>query len=158
MNDASCFVLSLKKIFNEEWVIKAQDNPDILLVKRNRARFNEKPFNAINLEIMQIPQQEKDKMDQNKIEQEIANFIAKKKFLKRYGKYPHLLVHLNFTHRQLKLENISKAIKNIPGNPFHQIWLRVTTSFDFSKMTSVEIYPNFFKVEFDFEKDMHLYF
>lgn len=158
MSDASCLALALKKIFNDEWVVKAQDSPDILLVKLSGARFNKKPFSAINLEIMQIPQREKERMNQDKIEQEIARFIAEKKFLKRYGKYSHLLVHMNFTHKQLRLGDISNAIRNIPKNPFHQIWVRATTDPAFSKMALVEIYPNFFKVEFDFEKDSHLYF
>ncbi|OGI26200.1 MAG: hypothetical protein A3J76_01260 [Candidatus Moranbacteria bacterium RBG_13_45_13] len=158
MNDAACLSLALKKAWGEEWVIKGQDNPDIILVKRSGKRFNEKPFYGINLEIMQVPQREKEKMNQEKIEQEIAQFIAKKKFLMRYGQYPHLLIHFNFTHKQLRLEEISKAIMKISGNPFHQIWIRATTDPAFSKMVLTQIYPDFLKVEFDFERDSHLYF
>lgn len=66
MNNAACLSLALKKSTGEEWVIKGQENPDILLIRRNGRGFNEKPFHAINLEIMQIPSQVKDKMDQKK--------------------------------------------------------------------------------------------
>lgn len=158
MNNAACLALALKKSTGEEWVVKGQDNPDILLISRSGQTFREKPFRAINLEVMQVPHQAKDRMDQTNVESDVARFIEEKKFLKRYGPYPHLIVHLDFNHMGFKLEKLSKEIIGLPGNPFHQIWIRATTDPTFSTMVLTQIYPDFFTVKFDSKEDIHLYF
>lgn len=158
MNNAACLALALKKSTGEEWVVKGQDNPDILLISRSGQGFREKPFRAINLEVMQVPQQSKDKMNQSSVEVDVAQFIKEKKFLKRYGPYPHLIVHLDFNHMGFKLETLSEEIRKLPGNPFHQVWIRATTDPTFSTMVLTQIYPDFFTVKFDVRKDISLYF
>lgn len=40
MVNAVCLCLAIKKIRGEEWMIKPQDNPDILLIKTNNNHFN----------------------------------------------------------------------------------------------------------------------
>ena len=97
VNDASCLALALKKLFNEEWMIKSQDSPDTLLVKRNTDDWSKKFLNVIALEIMRIPEQAKKSFGSD-IENDIAEFIKEKKFNKRYEGIPHLLIHLDFNH------------------------------------------------------------
>ncbi|MFA6145931.1 MAG: hypothetical protein WC697_01185 [Patescibacteria group bacterium] len=157
MTDASCLVLALKKLYAEEWMIKAQDNPDILLVKHNADSFNKKPFDAVALEIMQIPERAKKTFSQD-IEKDIAEFIRDKKFNKRYGEKPHLLIHFNFNQMGLKLKMISEILYSFPNNPFHQIWIRANTDSTFRIMNISMVYPKFTPVQIDMLKEQHLLF
>ena len=157
MVNAVCLCLAIKKISGEEWMIKPQDNPDILLIRTNNNRFNEKPIDAAPLEIMQIPE-EVLKSFNNDIENKVAEFIKEKKFNKRYGNEAHLLVHLNFNLMGFNLKKLSERLKSFSNNPFHQIWTRANTDPSSSTMNISQVYPNFSAVEIDFIKEKNLYY
>jgi hypothetical protein len=158
MVNAVCLCLAINKIYDEKWLIKAQDNPDILLVKINDNRFfNEKPIDAISLEIMQVPVQIIKGFTDN-IEDKIAEFIKEKKFNKRYGNKPHLLIHLNFDYEGFDLEKLSKKLISLSNNPFYQIWIRTNTDPAFSTMNIAIVYPRYSAIDIDFKKERNLYY
>jgi len=139
---ASELVLALKKIYGEEWAIKSQDNPDIILAKQSNRSWLEKPIDAIKLEIVSIPQVEREKW-KGDVTQEFVNFIEKEKFLKRYGPYTHLLVVLDFQEEGLDMKKISEQIKLLQKNPYHQIWFIAGITQDFSIIKVGLVYPNY---------------
>ena len=55
ISNAAAFCLALRKETGEQWMIKGQDNPDILLVRPNGDGMRNRPFHALGLEIMEIP-------------------------------------------------------------------------------------------------------
>lgn len=137
-------------------MIKAQDAPDILLIQPNPDHdAKEKPFKAVSLEIMQIPEIQKQKFGQD-IESETATFIHDKKFTKRYAGIPHLLVHLNFDHVGFNMIKLSEYMQKIGGGPFHQIWIRVNADPQSRIMKVVQIYPTYAEAELDFLNDRDL--
>ena len=154
---ASEFVLALKKIYGEEWMIKSQDSPDIILAKPSNRSWFEKPTDAIKLEIMDIPQVERERW-QGDITQEFTDFVKKKKFLKRFGPYTHLLIVLNFKEKDLDIEKISKQIKVLPNNPYHQIWFTAGITQDFSILKVGLIYPEYITTTIDKLKEPSLFF
>lgn len=85
MSNACCLARALKKMFNQEWMIKAQDSPDIILVKQSARSFDSKHLDAVMLEIMEIPEYARSVLGDD-IELGIAEFIKNKKFNKRYEK------------------------------------------------------------------------
>jgi len=157
MNNAVCLALALKKVFNEEWMIKAQDYPDIVLVKKNSRSFNEKHLDAVMLEIMEIPENARANLG-NDIELGIAEFIKKKKFNKRYEGIPHLLVHLNINQLALNLKRVSELLNSFSANPFHQIWVRSNADPNSQIMDISLLTPEFHQTKIDFVNDRDLYF
>ena len=157
MNNAVCLVLALKKVFNEEWMIKAQDYPDIILVKKSLRSFDDKYLDAVMLEIMEIPEYARVSLGSD-IELGIAELIKKKKFNKRYEGVPHLLVHLNIDQLGLNLKRVSELLNSFSGNPFHQIWTRVNADPNYQIMDISLLTPEFRQTKIDFIKDRDLYF
>jgi hypothetical protein len=156
MTNALCLALAIKKIYNEEWMIKPQDNPDILFIKRNDNNFNKKPFDVISLEVMQIPEQVMKNFDNN-IEEKMAEFIKEKKFNKRYGNLTHLLVHLNFNYMGFKLKKLSDKLCSFEGNPFPQIWIRTNTEPSSKTINISMVYPEYSTTEINLEKENFYY-
>lgn len=157
MSNASCLALALKKVFNEEWMIKAQDYPDIILVKKNSRSFNNKHLDAVMLEIMEIPEHARASLGSD-IELGIAELIKKKKFDKRYEGVPHLLVHLNIDQPGLNLKRVSELLNSFSGNPFHQIWTRANADPNSQIMDISLLTPEFHQTKIDFINDRDLYF
>ncbi len=157
MVDASCLALALKKAGKGEWVIKGQDAPDILLVQPDPEHTMGKPFRAISLEIMQIPEFAKEKFGAD-VEADAAQFIQDKKYTKRYEGIPHLLVHLNFDHIGFKTKRLSEKLCEEKNSPFRQIWIRVNADPVSQVMKMVLVYPVYMEFEFDFLNDRHLMF
>lgn len=157
MMDASCLAIALKKLRGEEWMIKSQDQPDTLLVKRSEKPSNEKPFNAFYLEVMQIPENIKESFKAD-VETEMAKFIKDKKFYKRYGRISCLLVHLNFNYTAFKIKKLSEELCILPGNPFHQIYTRTNTDPNFGMMDIAMIYPKYSSITIDFKKERDLFY
>lgn len=157
---ASRFCISLKKQTGREWAIKGQDVPDIILVSPNGGDWKGKPFDAIKLEVMQIPAREQGNWSEAEVEQKIAEFIKDKKFLKSagMGALLHLVVHLNFSSTNLNLQKIFEALAKLPGNPFHQIWLLLATSPDWRTHIACLVYPGYKVVQVDLAHDSHLLF
>lgn len=155
MLDAASLALALNKVGLGKWMIKSQDAPDILMVRSSDRTVNAKFIDAISLEIMQIPEHEKVRFE-NEVEADAARFISEKKFRKHYEGVPHLLVHLNFTHRGFNLNRMSAALCKIKGWPFHQIWIRATTNPNFRTIVLSLVYPSYTEVPLNFDTDRHL--
>ncbi len=146
MTIASRFVIGLKKALGQEWMIKGQEAPDILLAMKNEKPWTKKPFNAIRLEIMVVPEIVKNKWTNN-IENAFVDFISKTKFSKRYGKYTHLLILIRFTHKNLDLVTIQKKLSELKDNPYHQIWVMALTDPTGYEFMICLIYPDYQRTE-----------
>jgi hypothetical protein len=157
MSSASCLALALRKILGQTWMIKAQDAPDIILVKKSSREFSDKPFDAIMLEIMEIPEHARQELGED-IEVGIANFIRTKKFNKRYEGIPHLLVHINLNQQNLNLNRVSSTLQAFSDNPFHNIWSRANADPSSHVMDISLLTPEFIQTQFDFAQDRELMF
>lgn len=153
LGNAQLLALALKKNSGVKWFIISQESPDILLIKKNLDALNQKPFDAVPVEVMQIPIDALEEIGED-VEVGIANFIRKKKFNKRYHSNTALLVHLNFNaERIIYFDKIANEINKFVDNPFHQIWLRANTDPTHASQNASRIYPlPLFSINFNIEE------
>lgn len=154
---AGAFCLGLKKMGQGEWSIMADEAPDIYIGKFSNRELKEKPFDVTGIELMVIPEIEKNKFNKSEIEKEVVDFIRDKKFHKRYGKFTRLIVQLDFSNQNIQLDLIHNFIKKIKPNPFFQIWLLFFTN-DPSNFEVVEIYPGLNRTMVNRNQDKDLLF
>ena len=129
------------------WMVKAQDNPDIVLVKTSKRSFKEKYIlDMFQVEIMSIPEEAKQQW-KNDFSKSLVDFIKNKKFTKRYGSC-ELLVALEFTQLGVPFVDISKEIVKIKDNPYNSIAITAITSEDSIEMTVIRVYPSFSRIDF----------
>jgi len=147
-----CLALALKKLSGEEWMIKSQDSPDIVLVKISNRFFYNHPFDGLRLEIMEISEKEKQGFGEN-VEGEVAEYIRNKKFMKRYQAGTCLLVHFNFNQMGFDLKKVSEKLQSFPNNPYNEIWTRLNASPNAELMNISRLYPEFLRIDIDVVKE-----
>jgi hypothetical protein len=157
---ASRFSVALKKYYRREWMIKGQDAPDIILTSPNYNSVTKTPIDAIRVEVTQVHARDKNNWSEIEIEEKIAETIRNKKFIKGAGmeELQHLLVHLNFNSEKLDLYKVHEELKKLSDNPFHQIWLLLTTSPDWSTYAICLVYPEYKFLPLDMNIDSNSIF
>jgi hypothetical protein len=149
---ASRFMIGVKKLNGDEWMIKGQDQPDIILAKPNSQEWLRKPFYGVQLEVMEIPQLIREKWS-DKIAQQAAGFIKKTKFDLRFGSDAHLLVLLRFDAKNLDINELAIEIKKLSGNPYQQIWVMALTDPEGDTFMIANIHPSYKFVSVDLNKE-----
>lgn len=157
MNNAACLSLAMNKMFKEKWMIKGQDSPDIILAKVSSRSFKDNHLDAVYLEIMEIPEFARKELGGD-IEPGIAEFIKEKKFIKRYEKAAHLLVHFNIQQMGLDLKKVSEMLRSFKDNPFHQVWSRINTDAQSQVMDISLLTPEFQQTKIDLVNDKEMFF
>jgi hypothetical protein len=139
--------LALRKNNGKMWMIKVQDNPDIVLVKTSERSFKKKYIlDILQVEIMTIPEEARQQW-KNDFTTSLVDFIKNKKFIKRYGSC-ELLVALDFTQLGVPFVDISKEVMKIEDNPYNSIAITAITSEDSTEMTVIRIHPSFSRIDF----------
>ena len=157
MEVATRLCLALHKNSNAMWMIKAQDSPDIVLVKTGNRSFKEKYIlDMLQVEVMSIPEKEKRHWEDN-FSKSLVDFIKNKKFTKRYGSC-ELLITLNFTQLGVPFVDISKEIIKIEDNPYNSIAITAITSEDSTEATVIKIYPTFSRIDFNLVTEPNLWY
>lgn len=157
MEIAARVCLMLKKRYGEHWMIKIQDNPDIVVFKVAERSIKSDFMDAIQIEIMSIPEIAKKQLDTNNLVTSLLKFIREKKFKKSYGRCS-LVVNLDFTHQNLDLEQASKLLALYKGNnPYDRIVITAIISQDLTTVTVMQIYPNFLRTDFQLAEQGLLY-
>lgn len=157
MEIAARMCLALKKQGNGGWMIKVQDNPDIVIFRINNSSIKSTFMDAIQIEIMTIPEVEKKQWDNNHFMASLLKFIREKKFKKRYGLCA-LMVRLDFNQQGVdftKVSNLLSAVKS--NNPYEKIFITAITSQDLKTVSVMQIHPIFSKTDFDIEEPGLLY-
>ena len=157
MELAARMCLTLKKKFNEQWMIKIQDNPDVIIFKVNNGSIKSNFMDAVQLEIMTIPEVAKKQWDGNNFIGSLLKFIREKKFNKRYG-LCSLMVNLDFDHQAIDLKQASNFLAGYKGtNPYERIFITAITSQDLKTVSVIQIHPDFSKTDFNIDEEGLLY-
>lgn len=157
MENAARMCLALKKDFDEQWMIKIQDNPDTIIFKVNNTSIKGDFMNAIRLEIMMIPEIAKKQWDSGTFIPSLLKFIREKKFQKRYG-LCSLMVRLDFDQQGVDFTAVSNFLSNYKGtNPYERIFITAITSADLKTISVIQIHPSFSKTDFDLEEQGLMY-
>lgn len=157
MSIATRLSLGLKKLRREEWMIKSDDTPDIILARPSGSDWYQKPFNAVPVEIMAIPTEEAAKWSKD-FSSELVSFVEKKKFSKHYWPQTILLVDLNFNYQGIDVQGISERIQEIEFIPYHQIWMTGIVSPTENVFMIGVIYPEFKMTTIDVDREKELLF
>lgn len=147
MEIATRFCIANYKQTGKQFMIKPQDNPDIVLVAISEDSSKKKFMEGYRLEVMGIPEFVKDKMEQD-LPTQIAAFIKEKKFKKDYG-LSGLIVSLDFNHQGFDFTQLSRALAELEGNPYDSVILTARTSEDGMTVSVFFVYPVFAKVDFN---------
>lgn len=157
MELAARMCLTLKKKFNEQWMIKIQDNPDVVIFKVNNGSIKSNFMDAVQLEIMAIPEVAKKQWNGGNFVGSLLKFIREKKFNKRYG-ICSLMVNLDFDHQSIGLKQASNFLTIYKGNnPYERIFITAITSQDLKTVSVIQIYPDFSKIDFNIDEEGLLY-
>jgi hypothetical protein len=157
MEVAARICLALHKNSDAMWMIKAQDSPDIVLVKIGDRSLKEKYIlDMLQVEIMSIPEEEKQQWEDN-FTKSLVDFIKNKKFTKRYGSC-ELLIALEFTQPSVPFIDISKEIIKIKDNPYNSIAITAITSEDSTEVTVIRIHPSFSRIDFNLVTEENLWY
>lgn len=157
MEVASRICLALHKTTGAMWMIKAQDNPDIVLAKMGDRSLKEKYIlDILQVEIMTIPEEARQSWV-NDFTTSLVDFIKKKKFDKRYGSC-ELLISLDITQPSVPFSDISKEIIKIKNNPYNSIVITAITSEDSTNVTVIRIYPAFSRIDFNLVNEPNIWY
>jgi hypothetical protein len=149
--------LAIRKTTGDVWMIRTQDNPDILLSKINNKSLKKKGiFDILQVEIMTIPENESNKWN-NSFVSSLVDFIKDKKFNKRYGQC-ELLISLNITKMGVPFIDISNEIAKIDNNPYNSIEITAMTNEDSTDVTVIRIYPSFSKIDFSLAEEPNIWY
>ena len=157
MEVATRYCFANYKRTGEMLMIKAQDNPDIVLALMGKPSSG-KIVEASRLEVMTIPEIVKDRLGAD-LPSAIAKFIEEKKFLKDYGGLCSLIVCLDFTQMALDFDKITAEIQKLEKNPYVSIWLTFVSTDDIVTMPTmsvVQVYPGFVREDYNLAKEPRL--
>jgi hypothetical protein len=154
MEIAARFCIANFKETGDRLMIMPQDNPDIILALPDDG--STKHTKVLPVEVMTIPEIAKEKFSEN-LPNEIADFIAKKKFNKAYGEMASLLIGFNFTQEALNFNEISLKLNQMKRNPYHSIFATFTSSADGRTMSVMQLYPGLaIRKDYNLEHEQYL--
>ena len=138
-------------------MVKAQDNPDIILALMGRGSSS-KNIPAFRLEVMTVPEIVKGKLNAD-LPSALVKFIQEKKFSKDYGRDCSLIVNLDFTQMAFDFDKVTAELQKIKNNPYISIWFTFVSSGDtqtMPDMTVAQVYPSFVRQDYNLQKEPNL--
>ena len=151
---ASRFCIATYKRLDQKYMIKAQDNPDIILVLMRAGSLDNKSLRGSRLEVMTIPEIIKSGLD-NDLPVALADFVKEKKFTKDYGLCA-LIISCDFRSDSLNFNKISEILSKVKPNPYESIWFTGITNPELTNITVMQVYPQFRREDFDLAKEPNI--
>ena len=156
MEIAARFCIANFKKRGDKLMIYSQDNPDIVLALPGVGSLKKRTLVGFQLEVMEIPQIEKDKW-QGGTESSLVEFVRQQKFKKRYGGQCDLIVALNFDFEKMDFPEITKKFNLLKDEiPYEHIWITTGISEE-GNVAVIQVYPKFLGQEFNFKNERKLY-
>lgn len=144
--DCIRLVIAMRKV-GMNFLIISDENPDLMLAMDKNTGGKLDINDRIAIEHMNIPKLVTDKWVLDP-ELKLSEMI-KKKFLKRYGRYQSLLVHLSYQGK-IDFRRVSRMISSAE-NPYMFVWLTFFSSEDNKEFTCIMLHPPYSRVEVTME-------